>query len=71
MSAKITIGGKAMGRDAENDKKWRKASLFRYEINLNRENDKDVLEYFEPIPNKRQYLIGLIKKDMEEKKSAS
>ena len=71
MNDKMSPGGQKMGRDVENDKKWRKASLFRYEINLNRENDKEVLDFFEKIPNKRQYLIGLIKKDMEEKKSAS
>ena len=67
----MSPGGQKMGRDVENDRKWRKASLFRYEINLNRENDKEVLDFFEKIPNKRQYLISLIKKDMEEKKSAS
>ena len=67
----MSPGGQKMGRDVENDRKWRKASLFRYEINLNRENDKEVLDVFEKIPNKRQYLISLIKKDMEEKKSAS
>ena len=67
----MSPGGQKMGRDVENDRKWRKASLFRYEINLNRENDKEVLDFFEKIPNKRQYLISLIKKDMEEKKSAN
>ena len=71
MSVKITIGGKAMGGITENRKNWKKSTLYRYEINLHRELDKEVLEYFEPIPNKRQYLIGLIKKDMEEKKSAN
>lgn len=71
MNDKMSPGGQKMGRDVENDRKWRKASLFRYEINLNRENDKEVLDFFEKIPNKRQYLISLIKKDMEEKKSAS
>lgn len=68
MNDKMSPGGQKMGRDVENDRKWRKASLFRYEINLNRENDKEVLDFFEKIPNKRQYLISLIKKDMEEKK---
>lgn len=71
MNDKMSPGGQKMGRDVENDRKWRKASLFRYEINLNRENDKEVLDFFEKIPNKRQYLISLIKKDMEEKKSAN
>ena len=71
MNDKMSPGGQKMGRDVENDRKWRKASLFRYEINLNRENDKEVLDFFEKIPNKRKYLISLIKKDMEEKKSAS
>lgn len=71
MSVKITIGGKAMGRDMENRKNWKKNSLKRFEFYFHKEIDKEPLEYFESIPNKRQYLIGLIKKDMEEKKSAN
>lgn len=71
MSVKIAIGGNNMAGMTEKRKNWKKTALYRYEINLHRDIDKDVLEYFEPIENKRQYLISLIKKDMEEKKSAS
>ena len=71
MNDKMSPGGQTMGGITENRKNWKKSTLFRYEINLHRENDKEVLDYFEKIPNKRQYLIGLIKKDMEEKKSAN
>ena len=59
---------KTMGRDKDNLDKWRKANQKRFEFYLNRESDKEVLEWFEQIPNKRQYLIDLIKGDMNEHK---
>lgn len=71
MSVKIAIGGINMAGMTEKRKNWKKTALYRYEINFHRDIDKEVLDFFEKIPNKRQYLISLIKKDMEEKKSAS
>lgn len=58
-------GVKIMGRDMENNAKWRKEKIRRYSFTLNVEKDKDVYEYFEKQPNKRDYLISLIKKDMK------
>ena len=54
-----------MGRDKDNLYKWRQSNQKRYELYFNRETDKDVLEWFEKQKNKRQYLIDLIKEDME------
>ena len=56
----------AMGRDMENNAKWRKENIKRYEFTLNKTNEKDVMEYLDTKPNKREYLINLIRKDMED-----
>ena len=48
--------------------KWRKESIKRVEFYLHKELDKDVLEWLEKQPNKREFLIGLIRKDMNEKR---
>ena len=50
--------------------KWRKESIKRIEFYLHKENDKDVLEWLEKQPNKREYLINLIKADREKKQGA-
>jgi len=60
--------GLNMGRDKDNMYKWRKQNQKRFEFYINRESDPEVLEWFELQPNKRQYLIDLIRKDMNEKK---
>lgn len=57
---------KSMGRDMNNNYEWRKKNIRRYSFTLNVENDKDVYEFFERQSNKRDYLIGLIRKDMNE-----
>ena len=49
--------------------KWRKESIKRIEFYLHKENDKEVLEWIENVPNKREYLIELIRKDMNGKKT--
>lgn len=53
-----------MGRDLENDKKWRKENLKRYILDFNKVKDKDVLDHLEKMPSKREYILGLIRKDM-------
>lgn len=59
---------KTMGRDKENHAKWEKENLRSFTFKINRITEKDVYEYLEKIPNKRQYLIDLIKGDMNEHK---
>jgi flagellar biosynthesis chaperone FliJ len=55
---------KVMGRDMENLDKWRKQVQKRFEFYINKETDADILEWFEQIPNKRQYILELLRKDM-------
>ena len=52
-----------MGRNKENEKKWRKTNQVRYELYFNRETDKLALEQFEKQANKREYLLRLITED--------
>ena len=46
--------------------KWRKESIKRVEFYLHKELDKDVLEWLQEQPNKREYIIALLRKDMNE-----
>ena len=46
--------------------KWRRECVKYYKFYLHKELDKDALEWLEKQPNKRQYLIDLIKGDMNE-----
>lgn len=46
--------------------KWRKESIKRVEFYLHKELDKDVLEWLQKQPNKREYIIALLRKDMNE-----
>ena len=54
-----------VARDAEKYAKWQKDNLRQVVLKLHRTNDKDVLDHLEKQPNKREYLIGLIRKDMK------
>lgn len=46
--------------------KWRKESIKRFEFYLHKELDKDVLDWLQDQPNKREYIISLLRKDMNE-----
>lgn len=46
--------------------KWRKECIKTYRFYVHKEMDKDVYGWLEAINNKRQYLIDLIRKDMNE-----
>lgn len=71
MDGKITSEVKQMGRDVENLKKWVKTNIYRYNFELNRVNDKELIEKLESVPNKKQYLISLIKQDIQKEKSTN
>lgn len=60
-----------MSRDMVNRSKWVKTNIVRYVVDLNRTNDKDIVDKLESVPNKKQYIISLIKKDIENEKSAN
>ena len=55
-----------MGKDMANRKRWEKEFLRQYTLRINKNTDKDVYEHLEKQPNKRAYLIELIRKDMKE-----
>lgn len=55
---------KASQRAIEHDKLHAK----RIYIKLNKENDKDILDHLENVPNKQGYIKRLIRKDMEDMK---
>lgn len=59
---------KFMGRNLENEVRWRKENIRRYSFTLNKVTNKDVCEHLEKQKNKRQYLIDLIQKDIDNKK---
>lgn len=60
----MTVGVKIMGRDKDNLAKWNKTNLRQFALKLNRTSEKDVIDHLEKQKNIRQYLIGLIRKDM-------
>lgn len=53
-----------MGRDMDNNKKWRKDNLKACVLYFHKANDKDVLDHLERQPNKRAYIINLIREDI-------
>ena len=55
-----------MGRNMENNAKWRKENIRRIVVNLNKVNQADVIEHLDKQVNKQAYIIDLIRKDMEE-----
>lgn len=53
-----------MGRDIDNYTKWRKENLRQFVIKFNRAKEKDVIDHLEKQTNIRQYLIRIIRKDI-------
>lgn len=53
-----------VGRDKENDAKWRKENIRRIVVNLNKQSQKEVIEHLDRQKNKQAYIIDLVKKDM-------
>ena len=62
----MNTGEKTMGRDMDNLYKWRKENIKKIILDLNKTTDKDVLDHLDKQPNKKEYLIGLVRKDIEE-----
>ena len=54
-----------MNKNRDNEHKWRKKNLVGYNFTLNVETEKDIIEHFNNVDNKRAYLIELIRKDMK------
>lgn len=50
-------------------KKYNQKNTVSVCMRVNRNTDKDVLEFLQTITNKRAYLLALIRKDMAERKA--
>lgn len=55
-----------MGRDIVNKQKWERKNLKAISLKLNVKNEADVIKHLDKIPNKRAYIIELIRKDINE-----
>ena len=64
MSGTMETKGNVMGRDIDNYTKWRKENLRQFVIKFNRAKEKDVIDHLEKQTNIRQYLIRIIRKDI-------
>lgn len=58
------MGERIMGIDLKHRAEWEKTTLRRFVITLNRNYDGDMIEFLEKKDNVRQYLMGLVRKDM-------
>lgn len=54
-----------MNKQSENSIKYDKVNTKRVYIKLNKNTDKDILDYLGGIPNKQGYIKELIRKDMK------
>lgn len=61
----MVLEDKKMGRDMDNHAKWERENLRSYTFKVNIKTDKDICEHLERQPNKRAYIISLIRKDMQ------
>ena len=54
-----------MGRNMDGLYAWRKENIKRMVIDLNKVADADIIEWLETMPNKREYILKLIRDDMD------
>ena len=57
---------KKMNNQSRNSIKYDKENTKRVFIKLNKNTDKDILDYLDSIPNKQGYIKSLIRKDMKQ-----
>ncbi len=58
-------GGNDMGRDMVKRAKWEKDNLRSYTFKVHKVTDKDICKQLDKQPNKRAYIIDLIRKDIK------
>jgi len=54
-----------MGRNMDGLYAWRKENIKRMVIDLNKVTDADIIKWLETMPNKREYILKLIRDDMD------
>ena len=57
---------KKMNNQSRNSIKYDRENTKRVFIKLNKNTDKDILDYLDSIPNKQGYIKSLIRKDMKQ-----
>lgn len=45
---------------------WQKEHIKRVVVKLNKESDKDILDYLDSLPNVQGYIKSLVRKDIEQ-----
>lgn len=60
---KIKKSGYTMARK-DSMMKYQKERMVQFNLRFNKEYDADILEKLNSVPNKRQYIIGLIREDI-------
>ena len=55
--------------DGMNAKSRYEAKMKKVQIELHKENDKDIIEFLETVPSKQAFIKQLIRKEIEKKKS--
>lgn len=63
------MGENNMAKSNDYIDKWKKDNVTKYSFYVNKNTESDVDEWLKTIPNRRQYLIGLIRKDMNAENS--
>lgn len=58
-----------MARDYEKKLEWQRKKMMNCGIYLNRDHDKEIIEFLKEKPNRRKYILELIKADMEKEKA--
>jgi len=61
----MPMEGIKVGRDMENNAKWRKENIRRIVVNVNKQTQSDVLEHLDKQPSRQSYIINLIRDDMK------
>lgn len=49
--------------------KWKTKAVRRYEFYVHKEKEKEIYDFLEPMENRRQYVLDLIKEDMKKRDS--
>lgn len=49
--------------------KWMSKNTFAVQIRINRNTEQDLVKFMETVPNKNEFIKGLIRKEMAENKN--
>jgi len=52
----------------EYKREYNKRNYTDFKMHMNKVKDKDVIDYLDTVPNKKEFIVNLIRKHMEENK---